>query len=177
MMGVEMTRICSPRLACVLFALTFSSLTPNRAAEIPPKDYAVLASALAVESGEGAPRIVLTWPADPAATGYTLSRRTRDTGWQPFATLGGSAASFTDATVVIGTKYEYQFVKTTSANYTGYGYISAGIRVPVPRYFGKIILLVENSLAQPLASELARLEDDIRGDGWDVIRQNVAMSD
>lgn len=38
---------------------------------------------------------------------------------------------------------------------------------------GIMLLLVDNTMAAPLANELARLEQDLIGDGWQVIRRNV----
>src|SRR6185295_11811323 len=78
--------------------------------------------------------------------------------------------------VNIGVKYEYQIVKRTSG-YTGYGYLSAGIRIPVVDFRGKIIVVLENSLTGPLESELNRLQSDLTGDGWLVIRHNASAYD
>src|SRR5690606_25392976 len=71
------------------------------AAEIPPKKFAVMASATVQENPA---QIVLSWPADPDATGYTVNRRTMSSGWQPVGTLPGSAISYVDSNVVVGTK-------------------------------------------------------------------------
>lgn len=98
-------------------------------------------------------------------------------GWQSIGALPGNATTFTDSNIAIGSKYEYQFIKNTSGAYTGYGYISAGIRVPVTDYFGKIVVVVENSLAGPLAAELGTLQSDLIGDGWTVLRRDVSMND
>lgn len=164
--------------AAFLIFLVSAPPSPN-AAEIPPKNFSVLVSAHALEFGEGGPQLILTWPPDPAATRYTINKRSvaRDEGWHFAAYRPGSAENFYDAVVTIGEAYEYQIIKETSAGYTGYGYIRAGIRVPAPADYGKLILIVENSLASALAPELSRLENDIRNEGWDVIRRNVSIND
>ncbi len=76
----------------------------------------------------------------------------------------------------MGNAYEYQVIKT-APNLKGYGYIYAGIQAPLIEYRGKIILLVENSLAGAVGGELARLQQDLAGDGWVVIRHDVSASD
>src|SRR5262249_47891382 len=110
-------------------------------------------------------------------SGYWVSRRTLESGGQRIGTLGGNDTSFADGNVSVGTKYGYQIIKSTSGTYTGYGYISAGIRIPVVDYRGKVIVLVENSLAGALDSELDRLQNDLIGDGWILVRVNASASD
>src|SRR5688572_28933966 len=90
---------------------------PGNAQEIPPKNFAVQLSALVSESGEGGPSILLTWPGDPAATSFTISRRTMTSGWQQRAVLAGTAQHHAEWGVALGTKYEYQVIKQTSAGY------------------------------------------------------------
>jgi hypothetical protein len=68
--------------------------------------------------------------------------------------------------------YEYQVIKSTS-HYTGYGYIYAGVKLPLVESRGKLLLVVENTYAATLQSELARLIQDLTGDGWQVIRLDV----
>jgi hypothetical protein len=176
-----MTRsFCSSasRRACaclVYFSLYAFSLASLCAAEIPPKKFAVMASATVQDTP---PQITLSWPADSDATGYTINRRQVGApAWSEVGTLPGGATSFTDGNVLVGERYEYQFIKSTSAAYTGYGYIQAGIRAPVADYFGKVLLVVENSIAGPLAGELSRLEADLTADGWVVLRRGVSVND
>ena len=44
-------------------------------------------------------------------------------------------------------------------------------------YRGKIILLTERSIEPELVPEIARLESDLRGDGWLVVRRSVARTE
>jgi hypothetical protein len=107
-------------------------------------DYAVRVSAT-VQTNPA--QIALSWPADTRATGYAVYRKGRDdTSWgSAVTTLAGSASSYTDANVVVGSAYEYQIRKSTSSYY-GEGDIYAGIQVPLADYRGKVVLLVDNSL-------------------------------
>jgi len=120
-------------------------------------------------------RIVLQWEPDGfAVNSYTVSRKgISDSQWGPAVTLAGSVTNYVDSNVEVGAAYEYQVVKAGAMGYTGYGYIFAG----VTRYFaerrGTVILVVDNACAAGLGTELARLESDLVGDGWTVLRRDV----
>jgi hypothetical protein len=156
----------------ILTAITLS-LTSVHAVE-NTWDYSVQVSS-AVQSSPA--RITLTWPQDTNGTpsSYTVYRKApSDSSWGSGTTLSGSATTFTDNSVSVGTAYEYRIVKNTGS-YTGYGYIETGINVPAMENRGKLLLIVDNTFSSSLASELARLQQDMTGDGWTVIRRDVSM--
>ena len=141
-----------------------------------PRDRAVELNAVAQPSP---PTITLQWN----TTGYTvlaqkLYRRLKDgPTWIQIATPANVATSYADAAVALGVSYEYRVSRTLNGGPgTAEGYVSAGIRVPLQAERGRVILLVDNTMAAPLASELTRLESDLTGDGWIVVRQNVART-
>ena len=182
---------------CVVLAVlgVGACLSPVEAASTS-KDYAVLVEATAAVSP---PSITLSWPLESRATGYQISRKLRtDTTWGgapgigtdwtiPLATLPGTATSWTDNTVSIGVKYEYQILRTSTFpaikggtpwprevdGLNSWGYICAGINVAAVDHRGTLILIVDDTMAKPLSMELARLQDDLVGDGWSVIRHDV----
>lgn len=120
------------------------------------------------------PRIILSWPGDTNATNFSISRKVKDTNvWSALVTLGGTASNYTDAAVSVGSAFEYKIVKNTSTGYIGYGYIFAGINAPLIENRGKLILIVENTFTNDLAAELSRLQQDLIGDGWTVMRHDV----
>jgi hypothetical protein len=124
-------------------------------------------------------RITLTWPQDEymLPNSYTVYRKLPEaTSWGTGTTLPGTSTSYVDANVVVGTAYEYQVVKSTS-QYTGYGYLYAGINVPLTDYRGKLLLVVDSTYGAALSSELAQLRQDLVGDGWTVVRLDVGRSD
>ncbi len=121
-------------------------------------------------------RITLTWPQDQNGTpsSYTVFRKAPGaSSWGSGTTLPGSATSYVDTNVNVGTAYEYRIVKAANG-YTGYGYIQTGIQVPLVEKRGKVVLLVDNTHASALASELTRLQQDLVGDGWTVLRHDVS---
>lgn len=135
--------------------------------------YAVQVSA-AVEMTP--PRIILYWPQDTyGAVSYTVYRKNlEDTGWGTGTLLPGTATNYTDFAVAPGAAYEYQIHKAAVLGYSGYGYIYAGLAAPAVEDRGAVILVVENAAATALPSELARLESDLCGDGWRVVRHDVS---
>lgn len=143
-----------------------------------PRALAVELSA-AVQSSP--PTIDLRWPGDPWAISFELSRKARqDQTWTPLVTLGGSSTNYTDSDVADGATYEYEIIKRTSSTappYSGYGYIYAGMNVPMIERRGTVILIVENTPAADLSGELDRLRQDLIGDGWAVIRHDVSPDD
>src|SRR5690242_208356 len=75
------------------------------------------------------PGITLHWPQDQymLPNSYTVYRKAPgDTTWGIGTILPGTATSYVDSKVTVGTPYEYQIVKVTS-QYTGYGYLYSGV--------------------------------------------------
>lgn len=134
--------------------------------------FAVQASAtVAVDPAQ----IELSWPTDAfPIREYTVHRKAPgDATWGEGITLPGNATSYLDREVALGNRYEYQIVKHAEA-YTGYGYIAVGVNASLVDTRGRVVLLVESSLAAPLAPELARFQSDLAGDGWTVLRHDVS---
>lgn len=125
------------------------------------------------------PKITLNWAQDQyGANSYTVYRKgPSDTSWGGGTSLAGSVTTFTDNNVAVGATYEYKIVKAASAGYTGYGYIYAGINAPLMDSRGKIVLVVDNTHSAALSNELARLQSDLTGDGWTVLRRDVSRND
>lgn len=120
------------------------------------------------------PQITLNWVGNATTTSYQIFRKLKTaTSWgAALATLTGTVNQYVDNTVSVGTNYEYRIIRSGSG-YTGYGYINSGINVPVTEYRGKLILLVDSTFITSLNTELKRLQEDLEGDGWSVLRHNV----
>jgi hypothetical protein len=151
------------------------SLSPILRGETDPKFYAVEVSA-AVQAVP--PEIRLSWPGDPNATAYTVYRKFPDeSSWGAGTTIPGNATGHVDRDVAVGSVYEYQIIKSTGRGYEGHGYLCAGIQVPLVDSRGKVILVVAGTHALELAGELERLQEDLAGDGWIVLRRDVSPTD
>src|SRR5437016_1949067 len=106
----------------------FLAARSSRAA-VNTKEFAVQLSATVQENPA---QITLSWPQDACGLPekYVIYRKAPDAAaWGIGTTLPGKSTAYVDKNVTLGTRYEYQIVKKT-AQYTGYGYICAGIKVP-----------------------------------------------
>jgi hypothetical protein len=139
-----------------------------------PSDFAVKITA---EVQAAPPQIRLVWPQGRFTTSYVVSRKLlHENDWTRLADLPGNATQFLDPGVVAGQGYEYQIRAATTRTLPAYGYIYAGSELPLIEHRGKIILIIDAAHAEALASELARLKQDLVGDGWEVIRADVPSS-
>ena len=124
----------------------------------------------------GPARITLTWPANSGASSYTISRKAASgSSWQQVANVNGSTTSWADSNVTAGSAYEYQILAACNG-YTATGYIYAGVNANLIESRGKVLLVVDNTYATQLASELTRLQQDLVGDGWTVVRKDFARN-
>ena len=150
-----------------LFILTASSQTTF--------DYTV---PITVVTQETPALITLNWALNSGATNYAVGRKALNSAaWTTLAAgLPGTTVSFTDTTVTAGAGYEYRVIRTgTPAN--GISYVYAGIKFPAAEYRGKIILIVDDYFTDTLSSEILRLEKELIGDGWQIIRHDVSRTD
>jgi|GEM_PF-997690 len=143
----------------------------------------ILPSTVLLSASDSPGGITLQWNLDSNAQKYDIYRKTRASiSWGSIlATLSNaSATGYTDTTAGTGSAFEYRVVKTyTSGNTTktDEAYVYAGNKAPLVDSRGRVILVVDNTYASSLAYELARLRDDLEGDGWTVVRLDVSRTD
>jgi len=135
-----------------------------------PRDYVVDLQATVSDTS---PRITLSWSQrlQGNITGQTLYRRLKGgTSWgSVLATLTTSQTSYADSTAAAGVEYEYWMKRTLSSTpSTAMGYLSAGVKVPAVDARGTLLLVVDDTMSTPLATEIAVLIRDIASDGWTV---------
>lgn len=127
------------------------------------------------------PAVSLSWSGSGTHTIYRTTGiglpqgggSTSSSWGSPIATVSGS--SWVDSTVVAGGPgYEYRVVSSSTGNI---GYVFAGVAKPVVDGRGAVVLVIEDSLIDPLACELDRLQVDLIGDGYRVLRLPVSRSD
>jgi PKD repeat protein len=119
-------------------------------------------------------QITISWLPAPNSSQYQVFRKLKNgTSWGAVvAILNNTATQYVDNTVTAGVSYEYK-VAVAGTNYSGYGYINAGIEIQETHFRGTMLLLVDSTFIGSLSSELSRLEDDLEGDGWRVIRRDL----
>ena len=119
------------------------------------------------------PAITLEWRADPN-TGRAVQRRLPgETNWTTLAS-NYTAWSYRDTNVSIGQKYEYRVDPSGSPDgLTNSLWLLSGIDLPPVEYRGKVLVLVDQTLAADLSTNLTQLQEDLVGDGWEVITNFV----
>lgn len=121
------------------------------------------------------PQIMLQWKKLTGATSYTISRKAKsDNTWNPLATRTGADSTYTDASVVADSAYEYRIIKVGGVTATGYIY--AGIKAPPIHSRGTLILMVDATFSDSCSAEIGQLMADLRGDGWGIIRHDIIRS-
>lgn len=151
-------------------------LTPPPPAPTFPVTPSTNAS-LFVQASASANSITISWTSNATATGYTVQRKikTATTWGTAIATLTGLATQYVDNTAAANTYYEYKVTRSASVG-TAYGYVSSAIQLAPVEYRGKIVLVVDNTFTTPLATQLTELETDLKKDGWNVVRVDVART-
>jgi len=121
--------------------------------------------------------IELSWTLNNLATQYSLYRKTiADVNWgNAITVLGPDQNTYSDFNVSQGEYYEYKVSSTGIIPASGY--ILAGNIVNYTENRGKMILLVDNTLSESLVNEIKTLIADLEGDGYEVIRHDVAREE
>lgn len=121
-------------------------------------------------------QIKLNWKSTVTKGNLTIFRKTKQaTSWgSPIATLSATATSFTDNNVSSGNGYEYYLYVSDSTQPKGYIY--AGIEAPAAFNRGAILLLVDSTFSDSCSVEIAQLQKDLSGDGWEVYTEHIGRS-
>ena len=124
------------------------------------------------------PHIALRWNTATHVLSVGVSRRVKgDAVWPADTVLSKTAVSFTDKTAQVGVMYEYRVRRTVDdagKTVERFGYVAAACNAPMVTQRGRVVLLVDATMSTPLAAPLAQLTSDLVGDGWAVLRHDVA---
>lgn len=165
-------------LAALAIAARRAHAPPARPARPTTRDLAVEVTAT---RGAAAGEIVLEWPRGmDNAKRITIRRRYDSFAPWPepvYDVADGSTTRFVDH-VEAGKPVEYWVRRDHEGPpYEADGFLYAGFDVPAVLDRGTIALVVERSLAGPLAKEIDRLLEDLEGDGYRPVRLDVARED
>ena len=153
-------------ITIIFIIFYFSSI--SYAAEIELKDH-ILFYNISIDTSTS-PSISIKWKTTDDTKNIRIAkkRKTDDSfgNYQAFIT-DKTINEWKDSNVVKGIEYEYsieQFKDSCSA----YAFFSAGIDIPLIEYRGRILLLIDSTVYEPLYNEINKLIEDICGDGWQV---------
>jgi hypothetical protein len=120
------------------------------------------------------PNVALGFTLPSTLLPVTVQRRlTTATNWTTIAS-GLQATTYTDSSVSAGQSYEYRAYRVDSSG-TAYppDHVCVALNAPPQESRGKIVLLVDQTLANQIAASLSQLQQDLVGDGWNVVRYDV----
>lgn len=122
------------------------------------------------------PRVALNFKLAPNATfGVTIQRRlANETNWTTLAT-DAPGTTYTDNAVSLGEAYEYRAFRQGfgGGQYSAAEHVAVALNVPPIEDRGRVILLVDRTLAGQIAAGVQQLTQDLAGDGWTVVRHDV----
>ncbi len=161
------------RLLCC--AGLFAAVSTLSQAQAPtPRDFGLSLNAR-VKSGSQ-PSITLRWNKDDNQQAVYIWKKLKDVARfeaETYDSVVGKGLEWTDTEVEVGKSYEYRVFRlvirtgATPATFYGTGYINAGIEAP-PAPRERVLVLVDSTMRQPLASQLTVFEQDLTLEGWDV---------
>ncbi len=126
------------------------------------------------------PRLVVRWSAEPRPQEVHIRWRTPWGGsWSPEIPIPADETSCEIPGATSGGVFDVEISQKLGAGsdaYSAYGHIRTGIATEASPS-GRVLLVVRRELCKPLATEIERLERDLRCEGWGVQRIVVEGSD
>lgn len=122
------------------------------------------------------PKITIMWNKNPKASSYEI-RRTDYTTTETklLGKLDTSIVQYVDNEVTLGNIYVYElraitsYAKNPPLEVSATGYITTSVNAE-PRFkAGKVLLLIDNTMKEPLKNEISRLIQDMKNEGMTVI--------
>lgn len=171
------------RLAIVIALFTLSSSIASAQAAMP-RDFGLSLNAR-VTGGEK-PSITLRWNKDDNQIATYIWKKLKDDSRfeaEIHDSVIGKGLEWTDTDVRAGVSYEYRVFRlvqrangTATTAFYGTGYINAGVDAP-PAPRERVLVLVDSTMRQPLASHLTTFEQDLINEGWDVTIHSVPRAE
>jgi hypothetical protein len=118
------------------------------------------------------PSISLYWDSATNCVTYVKRRLAHETTWSVLPVVVGT--NLLDTNVAVGQRYEYQLGTRTvlpgQEDVSVPNFLLSAISAPPVDPRGKVIMVVDNTMTNALASELLTLKTNLVGDGWTVAR-------
>lgn len=142
------------------------------------EDYAVQLTATVQTSPA---KISLKWKRLSDTTTYAIYKKSKSAlSWgTPITSLPSTDSTYTDAAVIADSAYEYQVIADHHSGTTAWiakGYIYAAVRNPAIHNRGALILMVDSTFTDSCRADIHELMKDLSGDGWQVLRHDVART-
>ncbi len=151
------------------------------AQNLQSKDFAMQIRVETVKDSKN--RIALSWSSDSNSTKISILRKLKSEPnfWMKDSViLPGNATMYIDSSVEENVVYEYAVcrnAKDSLFNRIAIGYVATGVNLlPIPTR-GKVLILVDETFATPLAPKLDRYENLLTLDGWYPVRMSVPRAE
>ena len=165
------------KILTILSILLFVSSIAFAQRQIISHDHAVQ---LKVQIPDGGSSIYISWWENDTHTGaIQIKRKQAEDANFPstaLATLEPGKKIWQDKSIVPGQRYTYEVLIIGEGTYSGgvheyysYGYIEAGIDCEEVYDYGKVLVIVDETMAEPLQMEIDRLVADMEKEGWAVV--------
>jgi hypothetical protein len=172
-------------ITIIVLSITYIDLSAYR--NLVSRDHTVMINAQA--TGGATPQIMLSWLPNDSHRQYEIYRK-KDTDAKfpstAIATLDSGVYNYIDESIVIGERYTYQIQALGKAIYTygnsnpkdyyGFGYVESGVEAREYEV-GKVLLLVDSTVYEPLYAHLNRLIEDMENEGWAVVLRLVTRAE
>ncbi|HCS20315.1 MAG TPA: hypothetical protein DIW47_07095 [Bacteroidetes bacterium] len=155
-------------LLCILFGqLSFAQTT---------RDYAV---ELRSDFNRTNQELKIYWPKDTSATRYDVYQKQKaDYSWTLLNTLGKQDSAYVITGYSQGYNHDFWVKKVrTNDSANGYIHVSYDPYISADDNYGILLLVIDSTYSAPLASEIARLIDDLEKERWEVHTYTVQRSD
>ncbi|MHB1278746.1 MAG: T9SS type A sorting domain-containing protein [Bacteroidia bacterium] len=155
-------------LLCILFVqLSFAQTT---------RDYAV---ELRSDFNRSNQELKIYWPKDTSATRYDVYEKQKaDYSWTLLNTLGKQDSAYVITGYSQGYNRDFWVKKVrTSDSANGYIHVSYDPYISADDNYGILLLVIDSTYSVPLATEIARLVDDLEKERWEVHTYTAQRSD
>lgn len=168
--------------------VVIASLVPI-VAQVPPASKVAIPLRVTLDRSTPTPQAIIEWRHDSEySEDYTIFYRQRgvDASFRFVSSVRPTGDSILRSAIEISDGALYEFAVRNSflraingqqVQFLAAGYACIGYDVPIQPFRGRVLLVVDSSVAEPLAAELAQLESDLDREGWRVERTIVPRAE
>jgi hypothetical protein len=140
-----------------------------------PKDHALCVEVIIADP----PNLSATfsWENDNEALNHVIRRKLMIANkWDTLAVLPPNKTKYLMDDFQDSTHYDISIIKNKEA-YSSYSYFALGKNIKLSAFKGTVLLIIDETVAEPLENELKRFRNDMIGEGYAVISKEVPRTE
>jgi hypothetical protein len=140
-----------------------------------PKDHALCVEVIIADP----PNLSATfsWENNNEALNHVIRRKLMIANkWDTLAVLPPNKTKYLMDDFQDSTHYDISIIKNKEA-YSSYSYFALGTNIKLSAFKGTVLLIIDETVAEPLENELKRFRNDMIGDGYAVICKEVPRTE